>query len=97
MHGDWVVVPKWLEQIEDRSFPVRISLKGIDRMGMLNEITGQVSQTMGLNMRSLSISADGGVFHGYIDMFVNSREILEMLIKKLNAISGIDTVTRSEL
>jgi len=97
MHGDWVVVPKWLEQIEDRSFPVRISLKGIDRMGMLNEITGLVSQTMGLNMRSLSISADGGLFHGYIDMFVNSREILEMLIKKLNAISGMDTVTRIEL
>ena len=33
-HGDWVVVPKWLDQAEDHSFLVRISLKGIDRMGL---------------------------------------------------------------
>ena len=97
MHGDWVVVPKWLEQAEDNSFLVRISLKGIDRVGMLNDITRYLSLVMGVNMRRLSLSAESSLFEGYIDLYVNSREILDKLIKKLSAIEGIDSVTRSEL
>ena len=96
-HGDWVVVPKWLEQAEDTSFPVRISLKGLDRVGMLNEITRRVSLVMGVNMRRLNLSADGGVFEGYIDLYVNSRDILDKMIKKLSSIEGIENVSRSEL
>jgi len=96
-HGDWVVVPKWLEQAEDTSFLVRISLRGIDRVGMLNDITRYLSLVMGVNMRRLSLQAESGLFEGYIDLYVNSRDILDKLIKKLSSIEGIDNVTRSEL
>ena len=96
-HGDWVVVPKWLEQAEDASFLVRISLRGIDRVGMLNDITRYLSLVMGVNMRRLSLQAESGLFEGYIDLYVNSRDILDKLIKKLSSIEGIDNVTRSEL
>ena len=97
MHGDWVVVPKWLQQAEDHSFLVRITLKGLDRVGMLNDITRYLSLVMGVNMRRLSLQADGGLFEGYIDLYVNSREILEKMIKKLSSIEGIENVSRSEL
>ena len=96
-HGDWVMVPKWLEQAEDSSFPVRINLKGLDRVGMLNEITRRVSLVMGVNMRRLNLSADDGLFEGYIDLYVNSRDILDKMIKKLSSIEGIENVSRSEL
>ena len=96
-HGDWVVVPKWLEQAEDNSFLVRITLKGIDRVGMLNEISRYVSLVMGVNMRRLTLSAEGGVFEGYIDLYVSSRDILDKMIKKLSSIEGIENVNRSEL
>ena len=96
-HGDWVVVPQWLEQAEDSSFPVRINLKGLDRVGMLNEITRRVSLVMGVNMRRLNLSADDGLFEGYIDLYVNSRDILDKMIKKLSSIEGIENVSRSEL
>ena len=96
-HGDWVVVPQWLEQAEDSSFPVRITLKGLDRVGMLNEITRRVSLVMGVNMRRLNLSADDGLFEGYIDVYVNSRDILDKMIKKLSSIEGIENVSRSEL
>ena len=97
MHGDWVVVPKWLEQAEDTSFLVRITLKGLDRVGMLNEISRYVSLVMGVNMRRLSLQAESGLFEGYIDLYVNSREILDKMIKKLSSIEGIENVSRSEL
>jgi GTP pyrophosphokinase len=96
-HGDWVVVPKWLEQAEDTSFLVRITLKGLDRVGMLNEITRRVSLVMGVNMRRLNLAAEGGLFEGYIDLYVNSKDILDKMIKKLSSIEGIENVSRSEL
>ena len=96
-HGDWVVVPKWLDSAEDQSFLVRISLKGIDRMGLLNEISRYVSLVMGVNMRRLNLQADGGIFDGYIDLYVPSKETLEEMMKNLQSIDGIDNVTRVEI
>ena len=96
-HGDWVVVPKWLDQAEDRSFLVRLSLKGLDRMGLLNEISRYVSLVMGINMRKLSLQAEGGIFEGFIDLYVSTRETLEEMMKSLQAIDGIENVTRTEI
>ena len=97
VHGDWVVVPKWQDQTEDRSFLVRISLRGLDRKGLVNEITSYLSIIMGINMRQLTLKADGGVFEGFIDLYVNSKEILEKMIKKLSSIEGIENVSRTAL
>ena len=97
VHGDWVVVPKWQDQTEDRSFLVRISLRGLDRKGLVNELTSYLSIIMGINMRQLTLKADGGVFEGFIDMYVNSKEILEKMIKKLSSIEGIENVSRTAL
>lgn len=97
VHGDWVVVPKWQDQTEDHSFLVRISLRGLDRKGMVNEITSYLSIIMGVNMRQLTLSADSGVFEGFIDMYVTSKDILEKIIKKLSSIDGIENISRTAL
>ena len=96
-HGDWVVVPKWQEAAEAKTFLVRISLKGLDRMGLLNEISRFLSLVMGANMRRLNLSADNGIFEGYIDLYVNSKEVLEKILKKLTTIEGIESVSRIDL
>ena len=96
-HGDWVVVPKWLEAAEAQAFLVRISLKGLDRVGLLNEISRFLSLVMGANMRRLNLSADDGIFSGYIDLYVNSKDVLEKILKKLTTIEGIESVSRIDL
>ena len=96
-HGDWVVVPKWLEAAEAQAFLVRISLKGLDRVGLLNEISRFLSLVMGANMRRLNLCADDGIFSGYIDLYVNSKDVLEKILKKLATIEGIESVSRIEL
>ena len=96
-HGDWVVVPNWLEQTKDNSFLVRLSIKGIDRMGLLNEISRYLSLVMGVNIRRLTLQAESGLFEGYIDLYVNSREILDKMIRKLSSINGVKNVSRTEL
>ena len=96
-HGDWVVVPKWLEAAETNAFLVRISLKGLDRVGLLNEISRFLSLVMGANMRRLNLSADDGIFEGYIDLYVNSKDVLEKILKRLTTIQGIESVSRIDL
>jgi guanosine-3',5'-bis(diphosphate) 3'-pyrophosphohydrolase len=96
-HGDWVVVPRWEESAESQEFLVRISIKGIDRMGLLNEISRYISLVMGVNMRKLFLSSEEGIFEGYIDMYVHDKEALEKMIKKLSSIEGIQSVVRTDI
>lgn len=96
-HGDWVVVPKWMEEKDEgKEFKVRLALKGIDRVGLVNEISRFVSLVMGVNICKIYLSAEGGIFDGYIDLFVKDKAILERMIKKMSSIDGIQNVTRTD-
>ena len=96
-HGDWVVVPAWDAEAEDRTFTVRLSVSGIDRMGLLNEISRFVSLVMGVNMRKVYLSTENGVFEGYIDLSVQNKTVLERMIKRLKAIDGVQSVVRTDI
>ncbi len=93
-HGDWVVVPDWSQIHTSSEFPVRIELDGIDRIGLLNEITRFISLTMGVNIRDISLKADGGIFEGRLDMLVKDRSALDEIIKNLESVPGVQNVTR---
>ena len=95
-HGDRIVKTHW-EADADQSFPVRISLTGIDRIGLLNDITGYISLVMGVNMRRLDLNTEGGIFDGYIDMYVHDRDVLETMITNLKNIKGVQSVIRTEI
>lgn len=94
-HGDKLVAVPWPEIY--REFPVRISIKGMDRMGLLNEISHYISLNMGVNMKKLVLGTENGIFDGYIDMYVKDKDVLSRLIEGLTAIDGIQDVSRSEL
>ena len=96
-HGDRIVVPEWKSMDTGRSFLVRLSLKGFDRMGIINEISRYISLVMSVNIRRFYLSTEGGVFEGYIDLYVHDKEDLEKLTRKLNKIEGIQSVVRSDL
>ncbi len=95
-HGDWVVVPQW-DGDDSQSFLARLSMRGVDRVGLLNEISRYISLVMGVNMRKVCLNTDGGIFSGYIDLYVHDKAALERMIRKLNSIDGIKSVVRTEL
>ena len=97
--GDNIVMPKWDAQAKNQnlSFLVRLSLKGFDRIGIINDITRYISFVMSVNIKSFSLSTDDGVFDGYIDLYVHDMGDLEKLTKKLQKIEGIQSVVRTEL
>ncbi len=95
-YGDSIVMPKWEEAGRD-SFPVQLQVNGIDRIGIINDITRYISFVMGVNIRRINISTEGGVFDGVIDLYVHDKKSLDQLIKKLEKIEGIEKVTRTYL
>ena len=94
-YGNRMVVPQW--SAFDREYPVQISLKGIDRVGLLNEISGFISKTLGINMRKLHLSTEGGVFEGFIELLVKDKRILTRMGEGLKKIEGIQDVVRTDI
>jgi GTP pyrophosphokinase len=97
--GDRIVIPTWDDHAKSQnlSFIVRLSLKGLDRMGIINEITRYISFVMSVNIRSFCLTTDDGVFEGYIDLYVHDMGDLEKLTERLLKIKGIQSVVRTEL
>ena len=95
-HGDRIVVPDWGGAAQT-SFLVRLSLKGLDRIGIINEITRYISFVMSVNIRRIDIATEGGVFDGVIDLYVHDKKDLDKLTKKLSKIEGIQSVVRSDI
>ena len=65
-------------------------------MGLLNEITQQISLSLGINMHKLVLEVQEGIFQGSIELFVDERATLEKLITCISRIDGIQTVARTE-
>ena len=95
-HGDKIVTPQW-ENAENKSFLVRLTLKGVDRIGIINDISRYISLVLSVNIRRFNIGTNGGVFDGYIDLYVHDKDDLEKLIRKLGKIEGIQSVVRSDI
>ena len=71
-----------------------ILIDGIDEVGLVNQVTTVISNTMSVNIRAINISSDNGIFHGKIKVFVQDKKHLNELIKKIQTIGGVKSVKR---
>ncbi len=94
-YGNRVVIPQWTANEKD--YPIRISLKGIDRIGLLSEISSYISKALGINMRNLQLTTDDGVFEGYIDLLVRDKSVMDSIVGGLKKIDGIQDVIRTDI
>lgn len=91
---DYRVIPaKWVNE-ESFKNRIKITIEGLDRMGMINDITTVISGAMGMDMKSMSIESNDGVFTGNINLEVKNRSQLDETFKKLKDIDGVSKVAR---
>ncbi len=91
---DYRVIPaKWVNE-ESFKNRIKIEIEGLDRMGMINDITAVISGAMGMDMKSMSIESNDGVFTGNINLEVKNRSQLDETFKKLKGIDGVSKVIR---
>lgn len=95
-HGTRVIKAKWTSQ-QEIAFLAGIQILGTDRIGMINDITKIISDELKVNMSSLTIDTDQGIFEGNIKLYVNDTLHLNMMIDKLTKLEGVESVTRYDL
>jgi guanosine-3',5'-bis(diphosphate) 3'-pyrophosphohydrolase len=92
-YGYRIVKAKWNSQ-KELTFLTGLHIIGIDDVGLINNITKVISNDFKVNMRSITVDTDNGIFDGSIMVFVNDKEHLDNLIKNLMEVKGVTGVTR---
>ncbi|MCZ8020987.1 MAG: RelA/SpoT family protein [Cyclobacteriaceae bacterium] len=92
-HGHRVVKAKWTSQHEV-AFLTGLKIKGTDRVGLIQDVSKVISDELKVNMRSMSIFTDNGIFEGEIMLYVHDTRHLEQLIEKLEHVEGVVKVSR---
>ena len=74
-------------------FEATIRISGIDRLGMLNEITQVISSQMSVNIHKITITCEDGIFDGSIELKVHDREDVKKIINNLKHIADLKEIS----
>jgi GTP pyrophosphokinase len=74
-------------------FDATIRISGIDRVGMLNEITQVISSQMSVNIHKIIITCEDGIFDGSIDLRVHDREDVKAIIDNLKQVPDLKEIS----
>ena len=88
-----IMTAKWIDSTQ-QDFTSLITISGIDKLGLINNITKVISNNMHVNIKSMNFQTDDGVFNGKINVVVKNITMLNRLIQNLKKINGIDKVSR---
>ncbi|WPY97757.1 RelA/SpoT family protein [Christiangramia sp. OXR-203] len=88
-----IIQAKWIDSSQ-QDFQSVIRLQGIDNLGLVSEITKEISSNLGVNMKNLNFDSSDGIFNGRITLVVKNNNNLNTIIQRLKKINGIDKVSR---
>ncbi len=94
-YGNRIIKAKWTDQ-KELAFLAGIRIKGTDRVGLVNDLTKVISTSLKVNMRSITIDSNDGIFEGNIMVFVNDTSHLDKLMQRMGRVNGVLTVERFE-
>lgn len=92
-HGNRVIKARWTSQ-QQIAFLAGLKIVGTDRVGLINDLTKVISNELKVNMRSITVDSDSGIFAGTIKLYVHSTNHLDNLIDNLSKVSGVIKVSR---
>jgi GTP pyrophosphokinase len=91
--GNRILDAKW-DMHKKLFFDATIRLQGIDRVGMLLDISQVISSQMNVNIHKLTIASEEGVFDGTVELRVHDREDVRNIMGQLKKIADIQDVTQ---
>ena len=94
-YGNRILATEW-DTHKELSFLVYIYIKGIDSMGLLNEVTQVISRQLNVNIRKLTIETEDGIFEGKIQLWVHDVDDVKTICNNLKKIQNIKQVSRVE-
>ena len=89
-----LIKSRWVSK-DSIDFIAYLNVKGIDRIGLINNVTKIISAQMNVNISAVNIISNDGLFEGEITLKIHNVSFLNSLIKKLKKIDGLQSVERS--
>ena len=96
MHSNYayrIIPAKWVQSTE-REFDATIKITGIDRKGLVAELTNRIQQNTNVTIMNLNFNTSGGVFEGKLTISITNTQVLHQLLENLYKINGVDKITR---
>jgi GTP pyrophosphokinase len=91
-----IVKTKW-NQSKEISFLTGFKINGIDDLGLVNKMTKIISEHHNINIKSISVESEEGIFEGIVKLYVMDIEQLEELIQNLKKLDGVINIKRLEI
>lgn len=91
-YGPRIVATRW--ETVHSTFPAVILIDGVDRHGILHELTQLISNQFNIDIRSLHIDTDKEVFHCRLGILVRDTEVINDLCKKIRNLAGVQSAVR---
>ena len=88
-----IIQAKWIDSSQEE-FKAILKITGMDTLGLTNELTKVISNQMSVNIQSISLSSEAGIFNGQVTVVVQNNTILKKLIDNIKKVDGIDKVSR---
>lgn len=89
-----IIEARWAHTDRNTAFLTMIEITGIDKMGIVNNISKVISSDLQVDMRSITVKTEEGIFNGRISVYVNNVDHLGILVKNLLKIKGVLKVDR---
>jgi len=88
-----IILAKWIDSTQ-QEFKAILNITGMDTIGLTNKLTKVISNNMNVNIQSISLSGEAGIFKGKVAVIVQNNNILNKMIENIKKIDGVDKVTR---
>lgn len=89
-----IIRAKWIDS-SAQLYRAILNIQGLDRIGLINDITKIISSNLHVHIRSINISEEDGMFDGKISVSVKNKSQLEKILEELKQIEGIQKVSRT--
>nr|WP_321375405.1 RelA/SpoT family protein [uncultured Bacteroides sp.] len=93
--GNRIIAANW-DTHKTLYFPIFIYVKGIDSVGLLNQVTEVISRQLNVNIQRVNIEANDGIFEGRIKLYVHDVDDVKTICDNLRKIKDVKEVKRIE-
>lgn len=88
-----ILSAQWIDSSK-REYTAKINIKGIDRKGMLGDITDYLSRNKNVYLKGINLSSNDGIFDGNLEIVVSHKNQLEGILEKIRKLDGVNRVKR---
>ncbi len=90
-YGNRILDAKW-DMHKKLLFDAVVEVKGIDRIGLLKEVTQVISEELNVNIHRITLSCEEGIFGGTIELRIHDRDDVKTIMDKLKKVDGLQEI-----